>query len=173
MPVRFSGSQRFFRNDDVAGLDFGAVVVHPHLVRLLAANGVAVLAERNWVRQHAVDFTGYMMLGLPSEFGSDLLPEDGNAIVSPAMITVRRLTEIPAGRATEFSRLAAARDSLRGSPAGCGPAPYRRRAGAPLARAPADCRERLSCLRTNRRHGFITDLAFALGGLGPHRRDNG
>jgi hypothetical protein len=46
-----------------------------------------------------------MLMGLPAEFGSEFLPDDGMATVSPTKITVRRLDEIPAGHDTTYPRL--------------------------------------------------------------------
>lgn len=106
VPIDLRASRRFYRDDD-NGLDFGAIVLHPHHVRLLLANGVAVLEEANWVRQHNVTFEGYAMLGLPEEFTSQELPESGLATVSPTMITVRRLEEEPEGHKLASPRLTA------------------------------------------------------------------
>lgn len=97
VPIDLRTSPRFYRDED-KGLDFGAIVLHPNHVRLLIKNGVSILEEVNWIRQHTVSFEGYMMLGLPAEFTSRELRDDGLASVSPAMITVRRLEREPDGR---------------------------------------------------------------------------
>jgi hypothetical protein len=106
VPIDLRASPRSYCDDD-NGLDFGAIILHPHLVRLLIANGVAILEEVNWVRQHNVAFEGYMMLGLPDELTSQVLPDDGLATVSPTMIAVRRLEEEPEGHKLASPRLTA------------------------------------------------------------------
>jgi len=106
VPIDLRASPRFYVDDD-NGLDFGAIVLHRHHVRLLITNGAAILEEENWVRQHNVTFEGYAMLGIPEEFTSQRLPKDRLATVSPAMITVRRLEEEPEGHRFAYPRLTA------------------------------------------------------------------
>ncbi|TPI80436.1 hypothetical protein [Mesorhizobium sp. B2-8-9] len=107
VPIDLRSSWRMFRDDDSLGLDFGAIVIHPHHERLLLANNVRVLEEANWNRQHTVNFMGYVMLGLPEEFTSAKLPENGLATLSPTMFPVQRLAEVPAGHGKEYPRLTA------------------------------------------------------------------
>lgn len=105
IPVDLGASPRFYRDDD-NGLDFGAILLHPHVVRLLTANNVAILEESNWIRQSHVDFNGYLMLGLPDEFTTQD-PSSGLATVSPTIISVKRLDEEPDGHKLASSRLTA------------------------------------------------------------------
>jgi hypothetical protein len=42
----------FFIDDCEEGLDFGVVALRPYCVRLLAANGLVALDEKNWSHQH-------------------------------------------------------------------------------------------------------------------------
>lgn len=105
VPMDLRSSIKTFQDDDSLGLDFGAIVIHPHQSRLLLANGVIALEQENWIRQHSVDYMGFTLMGLPAELGSELLPDDGRAVVSPTMIMVNRLDDVPPGYETTYPRL--------------------------------------------------------------------
>ncbi|WP_337270145.1 hypothetical protein [Oryzifoliimicrobium ureilyticus] len=107
VPISFASARKTFVYDEALGLDFGAVELHPHQVRLLTANGVRILEEENWAYQDRVTFDGYALLGLPDEFSSTVLPGDGRAEVSPTMITIRELEEPPPGFLKPHRRLVA------------------------------------------------------------------
>lgn len=106
IPIDFQSSTQFFVDDD-QGLDFGAVALHPNHVRLLVANGVCILEEENWAHQHQIDFTGFMLMGLPDEFSTSTLPTDRRATVTPTMISVHRLDAEPACYQTPSPRFVA------------------------------------------------------------------
>lgn len=107
VPLNFVSARRTFVYDEALGLDFGAVELHPHQVRLLKTNGVRILKEENWAHQDNVTFDGYALLGLPDEFSSKVLPSDGRVEVSPTMITIRELEQPPPGSAKPYRRLVA------------------------------------------------------------------
>jgi hypothetical protein len=95
IPFDLKNARRFYIDDDKNGLDFGLVRLEPYYVRLLAANGMVALEEKNWVHQSEIDFDGYLMLGFPSEFSSDRLSESGEGTVAPTFIGVQRLDSPP------------------------------------------------------------------------------
>lgn len=97
IPFDLKSARLFYIDDDEAALDFGLILLEPCYVRLLAANGVVALEEKNWIYQSTVTFDNYMMLGLPEEFTSSRVSDSGNGFVSPAMFSVRRLGSIPGG----------------------------------------------------------------------------
>ena len=98
IPFDLKNAQFFYIYDKEEGLDFGVITLEPHYVRLLAKNGVVALTEQNWIRQHAVKFDGYAMLGLPEEFTSERVSASGGGVVSPTMFAVKRLESAPDGR---------------------------------------------------------------------------
>jgi len=55
-----------FHNDE-DGLDFGVIILGTYYERLLAANNVVAIEEKNWEHQHELKFDGYAILGLPEE----------------------------------------------------------------------------------------------------------
>nr|WP_281722859.1 hypothetical protein [Nitrosomonas nitrosa] len=97
IPFDLLGARLFYIDDEAAGLDFGVIVLSPYYVRLLAANGMVALEEDNWRRQHTVQFDGYAMLGFPEEFTSQRVDALGAGLVSPTMLSVRRLEVPPEG----------------------------------------------------------------------------
>lgn len=97
IPIDVKASKKMFVHHDAQGLDYGAIILHPHQLGLLEKNGVRVVAEENWAKQQNVSFFGYMMMGLPEEFTSAMLPDDGKATVSPTMLSFKRLPEPPKG----------------------------------------------------------------------------
>jgi hypothetical protein len=103
IPIDLTATPHHYVHDDSAGLDYGALLLHPHHVRLLEANGVRVVEEENWNRQHNVDFEGFMMIGLPEEFTSSDLSPEGHGTVSPTIFGVRSV-ENPSDRQTEHPR---------------------------------------------------------------------
>lgn len=105
VPIDLRASQRFYRDDDDLGLDFGVVIIHPHHERLLAANGVMTLEDKNWIRQHNVEFSIYWLLGLPAEYSTEFLPRNGAATVSPTMIALRAVEEDVEAPCPTFPRL--------------------------------------------------------------------
>lgn len=107
VPFNFTSARRTFVYDEALGLDFGAVELHQHQVRLLKKNGVRILTELNWAQQDDVTFDGYALLGLPDEFSSKVLPSDGRVEVSPTMITIRELEQPPPGFSRPYRRLVA------------------------------------------------------------------
>jgi hypothetical protein len=96
IPVPFVLKTARFAYLDEDGLDFGIMHLEPYYVRLLAANGTVAMDESRWIHQGNVRFDShYFMLGLPEQYTSTVLPESGNAQVSPTLIPVRRLDTEP------------------------------------------------------------------------------
>lgn len=108
VPFDISSEPFFFIDDDEQGLDFGAIVLRPYYVNLLAKNGTIALDEERWIHQHRVDFDGYAVLGLPRESTSPFIDARGNGAVSPTMIWVSRREAPPQGtRQTTYPRFIA------------------------------------------------------------------
>lgn len=103
IPFDLKSAKVFYIDNEDEGLDFGVIALSAYYVRLLAANKVVALSEKNWLHQHRVEFDGYAMLGLPEEFTSMSAPECG--LVSPTMFRVHRLAEPQEGsRVTRYQR---------------------------------------------------------------------
>ena len=98
IPFDLKNARLFYVDEDKAGLDFGVIVLDPYYVRLLSYNGTVALQEQNWISQSAIEFDGYMMLGLPEEFISGHLTGSGEGTVSPTMFGVHRLESPPDDR---------------------------------------------------------------------------
>jgi hypothetical protein len=98
IPFDLKNARMFYIDDNEQGLDFGVIYLEPYYVRLLAANGVFALSEKNWIHQHSVDFDAYVMLGLPEEFTSERVTASGDGVVSPTMFRVHRLASPPEDR---------------------------------------------------------------------------
>ncbi len=91
IPIDLSSTPRFYVDDDELGLDYGLMAIHPHHIRLLAANNVVALEEVNWAHQSELTFDAYIMLGLPQEFTSEFVSESGAGTVSPTMFRVHKV----------------------------------------------------------------------------------
>lgn len=91
IPFDLKSAPRFFIDDEDDGLDFGLIGLRPYYVRLLAANGMVALEEENWAHQASITFDGYVMLGLPLEYTSQLLADNDDGLVSPTMFRVKAL----------------------------------------------------------------------------------
>jgi hypothetical protein len=97
IPFDLRGANFFFIDDAEMGLDFGVIALTPYYVGLLAANGMVAVGEENWVHQHAIEFDGYVMFGLPAEYVTDRVNIDGEGYVEATMFAVKRLDEPPDG----------------------------------------------------------------------------
>ena len=66
IPFNYRDSIRYGVDQD--GWDWGFVMLNPNERRLLEANGIVAVAERNWMLQHRIkDFIGFLLLGIPTE----------------------------------------------------------------------------------------------------------
>ncbi|KAA0070449.1 hypothetical protein [Tardiphaga sp. P9-11] len=97
IPFDLKNAPMFFIDDDEEGLDFGVVALRPYYVRLLAANGLVALEEKNWSHQHTIEFDAHLMLGLPVEYTSDRVDAAGEGRVSATMLAVKQLKTLPDG----------------------------------------------------------------------------
>ena len=100
IPFDLKSAQFWYVDDEELGLDFGVIFLRPYYVNLLALNGIVALEERNWVRQDNVQFDGYAMLGLPAEFTSEFVTDEGHGVVSPSMFRVHKVADAPNDRAS-------------------------------------------------------------------------
>ena len=99
IPIDLRAARFFYVDDNMEGLDFGVMAIHPHHVRLLALNGVEVLSEQRWVHQSRVRFDKYLMLGLPEELTTGHVSAAGEASIVPVLLDVRKLDRPPDERA--------------------------------------------------------------------------
>lgn len=67
VPFNFEESQRFFIDDDKAGLDLGVIAIPPFLRRTLSTNGIAAFEPKTW-RGIPDDLERYLIVGMPQEF---------------------------------------------------------------------------------------------------------
>lgn len=104
IPFVLSATSRYFVDDEILGLDFGVIELAPYYVRLLKANGAVVLTEERWNRQSNVSFDKFAMLGLPQEFISERITEEGQAVVMPTMFSLERIEAPPDAKATTYTR---------------------------------------------------------------------
>jgi hypothetical protein len=93
IPFDLRKAPRIFIDDDESGLDFGLVLLDPHYVRLLNANGVIPETVENLRKQVDVQFDSYAMLGLPEEFTSRRLQAGEDATLGPTLLRVRAVSE--------------------------------------------------------------------------------
>lgn len=105
IPFDLKNAELLHIDNEDEGLDFGVIPLSPYYVRLLAKNGVAALEKKNWIHQASVRFDAHLMLGLPEEFSSGQVNNDGDAVVSPTMFRVHRLESPPEGaKKTRYRR---------------------------------------------------------------------
>src|SRR5258705_8837172 len=104
IPFDLKNALLFFVDDDELGLDFGVIPIGPHHARLLAKNGVIALSEENWIKQKAIKFDGYAMLGFPAERVSDRISESSTVRIEATMFAVQRLDPSPDCRKTQYTR---------------------------------------------------------------------
>lgn len=95
IPFTLKTEHIFYVDDDKEGLDFGLIYLEPMYVRLLAANGMVAIEEKNWLHQSNMTFDGYAMLGLPEEFTLKDGSTFGGGIVSPTMFRVKHIETLP------------------------------------------------------------------------------
>ena len=97
VPIPFElGSARFFYIDnEKRALDFGVVSLSPYYGRLLAANGMVALTEKQWSQQDQLTFDYHAVLGFLKEFVSAYVSVDGHIDVSPVLLGVRKLEDVP------------------------------------------------------------------------------
>jgi hypothetical protein len=95
IPFDWRSAAKAFIDED--GLDFGIVTVRRYYVNQLAANGVKVVEEQNWVKQHTLPkLDAYFMLGFPEELN---LPRRydpyGGTHLTSVMARIDVLDEVP------------------------------------------------------------------------------
>lgn len=95
IPFDLKRAQLFHVNDDEMGLDFGVMALSSYYLKLLAANGSVALGENQWAHQDGLKFDGYAMLGVPEEFVSPHINEDGQGFVAPTMFGIDRVDASP------------------------------------------------------------------------------
>jgi len=98
IPFDLKNALFWYMDDDELGLDFGVIFLRSYYVNLLALNGIVALEERNWAHQDNAEFDGYAMLGLPAEFTSEFVSDEGEGVVSPVMFRVQKLPDAPSDR---------------------------------------------------------------------------
>lgn len=101
IPFDFDGAAQFEIHDEEDGLDFGFVRLSTYYLKLLNKNGIKAITEENWRTQGSVEFSRYMMLGLPDSEAT-LIEErnvDGSVAwyfnVKPCAFAIRRLPKPP------------------------------------------------------------------------------
>ncbi len=105
VPIDLKNSARLYIDDDALGLDFGAILIHPHHERLIAANGIEILDENRWNHQSKIEYFGYLLLGLPEEYTSEFVPPSGAAELSPTIISIQKSPREGELQNKEYSRL--------------------------------------------------------------------
>lgn len=93
MPIPFDLRSAELHYVDDYGLDFGFIPLSPYYVRLMASNGIRAIDEKDWVRLDSDGCEAYALLGLPDEYTSRRVLEDGNVVVRPALVAVGRLDD--------------------------------------------------------------------------------
>lgn len=99
IPFDLHGSVQLYVDDEAAGIDFGMVRLSPYYVRLLGAQGVQSLTERNFASPDD-EFWQYFMLGLPDE---RVFIENLQVRMELALIPVIAVAT-PVGHETRLSR---------------------------------------------------------------------
>lgn len=89
IPADLENCSCIYIDDDELGLDFGAILLHPHLERLILANNVEILDDIRWKYQENITFVGHLMLGTPTEYTSEFVPPSGRVNVSPTLISIQ------------------------------------------------------------------------------------
>lgn len=97
IPFDWKSAAKAFIDED--GLDFGVVSIRWWYMKQLLANGVKVVEEENWVKQHALPkLDAYFMLGFPEELN---LPQRydpyAGVMLTPVMARLDPIDAIPEG----------------------------------------------------------------------------
>ncbi len=95
IPFDFHNAPHYYIVDDKLGLDFGIIILDEYYVRLIAANKVIAIFEKNWAKQHTVDYEFYFLLGFPVDFTSQELTGNGDLELSPILIPVQVMDHVP------------------------------------------------------------------------------
>lgn len=78
---------------DEDGLDFGVVLIAHYYVKLLAANGIKAIDERNWTVPADLDV--HFILGFPKERASTQIASDDTVTLAPVLQRVEKLAVAP------------------------------------------------------------------------------
>lgn len=92
-PIPFVWAKAYKTYVDEDGLDFGLVALDPYYVKLLAANGVKAMDERNWSVPDDLDV--HFILGFPKEYADTALDIDDTFGVTPVLQRVEKLHAPP------------------------------------------------------------------------------
>lgn len=95
LPIPFDLESAHMAFVDEDGLDFGVILLRPHYIHLLDANGMVAISEENWVRQHTVKFDAHFILGFPEELTSTHVNTINEGLITSTMIPIERLDEPP------------------------------------------------------------------------------
>ncbi len=101
--VDYEGMACYDVYDEDYGLDFALIYLSPYYVRLLEANGIVPISERNWLQQHKVEFSEHFILGLPTEV-MQRSPDGSKLTPKPMIIPLNKMDAAPAGSEKPFPR---------------------------------------------------------------------